>query len=446
MVIVDRELQKREQSGAPIRVGVVGAGYMGRGIVTQLLRPPVGMRLAAISNRTVEKVERILLNAGIGRFLRAGSSAQVEHAVARREYAVTDNPALLCDAGNIDVIVDATSDIEFGAQVAMRAIKHGKHIVLNAILDATVGPLLKTYADRYGVVLTYTDGDEPGVAANLVRFVKSIGYEPVAAGNLKGLLDPHRTPETQKAFAQRVNQSAEMITSFADGTKLAIECAILANATGFKTGKRGMYGPRCAHIRDAAALFPKEQLLNGGLVDFVLGAEPGTGAWVIGYNEVPVNREYMQYFKMGEGPFYVFHTPFHLPHLQVLNTIARAALFHDATVAPLDQPVCDVLTVAKRDLKSGEILGPVGGFDYYGVLDSANTVQQERLLPVGLAEGHRLSRDVRKDQPITYMDVSAPRRDRLCDVLRAEQDARFFAPTHTPSVAAAAHASPIARY
>src|SRR5437879_11198013 len=120
MVIVDRELQKREQSGAPIRVGVVGAGHMGRGIVAQLLRPPVGMRLAAISNRTVEKAERILLNAGIGHFLRAGSSAQVEHAVARREYAVTDNPTLLCDAENIDVIVDATSDIEFGAQVVMR--------------------------------------------------------------------------------------------------------------------------------------------------------------------------------------------------------------------------------------------------------------------------------------------------------------------------------------
>jgi predicted homoserine dehydrogenase-like protein len=435
MVILDRELQKREERGAPIRVGVIGAGYMGEGIVTQLLRPPVGMRLGAVSNRTIGKAERLLLN-GTGRFVRAGSPAEVDQAVARGEYAVTDNSMCLCDAENIDVIVDATSDIEFGAQIAMRAMQHGKHVVLNAILDATVGPILKTYADRYGVVLTYTDGDEPGVAANLVRFVKGIGYEPVAAGNIKGLLDPHRTPDTQKAFAERVNQSAEMITSFADGTKLAVECAILANATGFKAGKRGMYGPRCAHIREAASFFPTDQLLNGGLVDFVLGAEPGTGAWVIGYNEGPVNRRYMEYFKMGEGPFHVFHTPFHLPHLQILDTIARAALFQDATVTPLDRPVCDVLAVAKRDLKAGEVLGPVGGFDYYGVLDDANTVLQEELLPVGLAAGQHLSREVRKDHPISYRDIATPRRGRLCDALREEQDARFFAAIYTHSAAA----------
>lgn len=439
MVILDRELQKREERGAPIRVGVIGAGYMGEGIVTQLLRPPVGMRLGAVSNRTIGKAERVLLN-GKGRFVRAASPAQVDHAVARGEYAVTDNPMCLCDAENIDVIVDATSDIELGAQIAMRAMQHGKHVVLNAILDATVGPILKTYADRYGVVLTYTDGDEPGVAANLVRFVKGIGYEPVAAGNIKGLLDPHRTPDTQKAFAERVNQSAEMITSFADGTKLAVECAILANATGFRTGKRGMYGPRCSHIREAASHFPTDQLLNGGLVDFVLGAEPGTGAWVIGYNESPVNRRYMEYFKMGEGPFHVFHTPFHLPHLQILDTIARASLFQDATVTPLDRPVCDVLAVAKRDLKAGEVLGPVGGFDYYGILDEATTIQQEQLLPVGLAEGHRLSREIRKDHPIAYRDVVAPRRDRLCDALREEQDARFFATSYAHSAAASSSA------
>ncbi len=163
---------------------------------------------------------------------------------------------------------------------------------------------------------------------------------------------------------------------------------------------------------------------------------------------VPQERETLlrEYGRTADRTCHVFHTPFHLPHLQILDTIARAALFHDATVTPLDRPVCDVLAVAKRDLKAGEVLGPVGGFDYYGILDEANTTQQEQLLPVGLAEGHRLSREIRKDRPIAYRDVVAPRRDRLCDILRAEQDRRFFAPTYTHRAAAAMlPSSPIAR-
>jgi len=425
MVIVDTALERREQENHPIRVGLVGAGYMGRGIALQLLRPLTGMRLAAISNRTVSKAEEAVRGAGIERFRRVSSVPQIEEAIEQNICSVTDDATLLCDAENIDIIVDATSDPEYGAMVALRAIEQGKHIVLNASLDATVGPILKRYADRNGVIATYTDGDEPGVAANLFRFVKSIGFQPVAAGNLKGMLDPYRTPETQRAFADRVKQSPTMITSYADGTKLSIECTILANTTGLKPGKRGMYGPRCAHVREAGKLFPPDQLLAGGLVDFLLGAEPGTGAFVVAYNENRACSEYLSYLKMGDGPFYTFYTPFHLPHLQVLNTIARAVLFRDPTTSPLGKPVCDVVTTAKRDLKAGETLDEMGGFTFYGMIDTAEIVQQEGLLPVGLAEGCRLKRNIAKDQSISYRDIEVPA-DRLCDKLRAEQDECFF--------------------
>jgi len=426
MVIVDMKLQERELQSRPIRVGLLGAGYMGRGIARQLLRPVPGMRLAAISNRTIAKAEGVLHEAGNDHFLRVTSTAQLEDAIARGQHAVAEDPMLLCQAGNIDIILDATSDIEFGAKIALCAIENGKHVVINAAVDSTIGPVLKTYADRQGVVLTYTDGDEPGVAANLCRFVKGLGYRLVAAGNLKGLLDPYRTPQTQWAFAERVKQSAEMITSFADGTKLSMECTILANATGLRVGKRGMYGPKCAHVREAVSLFPVEQLMNGGLVDYLLGAEPGTGAFAIGYNENRLDREYMSHFKMGEGPFYVFYTPYHLPHLQVLSTVARAVLFGDPTVTPLGKPVADVLTVAKRALAADQILDSVGGFDYYGQIDAAEVVQQENLLPVALAQGCRLKRALAKDALITYRDVEVPA-GRLCDRIRAEQDKLFFA-------------------
>jgi predicted homoserine dehydrogenase-like protein len=386
------------------------------------------MRLAALSNRTVSKAEQALRDGGLHDFQKVSSTAQLEQAAARGKVSVTDDPTILCDASNIDVIIDATSDMELGALVVLRAIDRGKHVVLfNAVLDATVGPILKTYADRNNVVITYTDGDEPGVAANLFRFVKTIGYHPLAAGNLKGLLDPYRTPETQKAFAERVHQSAPMITSFADGTKLSVECTILANSTGLRVGKRGMYGPKCDHVNEAVNLFPREQLLNGGLVDFLLGAAPHTGAFVIGYNENPIDREYMSFFKMGDGPFYVFYTPYHLPQVQVLSTIARAALFHDPTTSPIGKPVCDVLSVAKRNLKAGETLDGIGGFTCYGMIENAPVAQKEAILPMGLSENCRLKRDIPKDQAITYADVEVPS-GRLCDRLRTEQNERFYAP------------------
>ncbi len=430
MIIVDKELERREQEGNPIRVGIVGAGYMGRGIALQLLARLVGMRLAAISNRTLSKASQALHDGGVNDFNIVDSVRALEQAVSQGKCSVTEDPLLLCDAANIDVIVDATSDMDCGTRVALRSLDRGKHVIsLNAVVDSTVGPILKTYADRNNLVITYSDGDEPGVALNLFRFVKTIGYHPVAAGNLKGLLDPYRTPETQRAFAERANQSANMITSYADGTKLSMECTILANATGLKAGKRGMYGPTCGHVKEAVSLFPPEQLLNGGLVDFLLGAEPHTGAFVVGYNEHPINKQYMSYFKMGDGPFYVFYTPFHLPHLQVLGTIARAVLFHDATAAPLGKPVCDVLTVAKRDLKAGETLDGIGGFTCYGIIDNSEVVQRENLLPIGLAEGCRLKRAILKDQTITCADVEVPA-GRLCDTLRAEQDQHFAVPLH----------------
>ena len=230
--------------GNPVRVGLVGAGYMGRGIALQIVTAFPGLRLAAISNRTLSDAERAYREAGITDFVHAKNVAQMETAIAEGRAAVTGDALLLSEANGLDVIVEATGEIEFGARVVMKALERRKHVVLmNAELDATLGPILKTYADRNGVILTNTDGDEPGVAMNLFRFVKTIGFRPVLAGNLKGFYDPHRTPETQRKFAEEHHQKPRLITSFVDGTKLSMELTVLANATGFGVGKRGMYGP-----------------------------------------------------------------------------------------------------------------------------------------------------------------------------------------------------------
>jgi predicted homoserine dehydrogenase-like protein len=426
MIIVDKALEKRQEEDNPIRVALVGAGFMGRGISLQIEKYINGMSLVAISNRTLSRAERAYREAEVHPIKTVETVTQLEDSIAMGEHAITNNAMLLCEAEGIDAVIEATGEVEFSASVAMKAIECRKHIILvNAELDATLGPILRVYAERAGVVITNADGDQPGTAMNLLRFVRTVGYDPVLAGNIKGLQDHYRTPETQREFARQYGINPKKAASFADGTKISMENAVIANATGFKIGKRGMYGPRCAHVSESVALFPLDQLLNGGLVDYILGAEPGPGVFVLGYNEHSIRQHYMKYLKMGDGPLYVFYTPYHLPHLEVPLTVARAVLFQDAAIAPLAGPVCDVITVAKRDLKAGEALDGIGGFTCYGTIDNYDVCQAENLLPMGLSEGGCLTRDIPKDQAISYNDVELPA-GRLCDKLRAEQNDYFL--------------------
>jgi predicted homoserine dehydrogenase-like protein len=425
MIIVDTALEKREQEGKPIRVGMVGAGYMGRGIALQIQKYVKGMKLVAISNRTLSEAERAYRQAGVDIVKPVETVAQLEEIISQGQFAITDDAMLLCEAQSIDALIEVTGTIEYSAHVTMKAIENKKNVILmNAELDATIGPILKLYADRAGVVITTADGDQPGVIMNLYRYVKAIGCKPVLAGNMKGLQDPYRTPETQKGYAEKYKQKPQMVTSFADGTKISMEMAVVANATGFRAGKRGMYGPRCEHVNDAVNIFPMDQMLNGGLVDYVLGAEPAPGIFILGYNENPIQKQYMNYYKMGDGPLYVFYTPYHICHFETPLTVARAVLFKDAAATPASGPVCDVITVAKYNLKEGEILDGIGGFTCYGMLENYGICQAENLLPMGLSEGCRLMRNIQRDQAITYSDVELPP-GRLCDKLRAEQNEYF---------------------
>lgn len=424
MILVDKALAERQQKNNPVRVAIVGAGYSGKTIAYQIIKSFPGIRLAAISNRNITAAREAYSSAGVTDVRLVENHKALEQAIRDNKFAVTEDASILCDAEGIDAVIEATGTTEFGAEVVLQAIKHGKHIILmNVELDATLGPILKVRADRAGVIYSNSDGDEPGVAMNMIRFVKSIGLNPMVAGNLKGLYDPYRTPETQRGFAEKANQKATTMTHFADGTKLSMELNVLANATGFRVGKRGMYGPALGHVNESAKFY-LDKLLAGGMVDFLIGAAPSNGAFVLGYSEDPVKAAYLKYLKMGDGPLYTFYTPFHLPQLEIPLTVARAVLFQDATVAPLGGPVCDAITIAKRDLKAGGILDGIGGFTCYALIENYDQSRRENALPMGISEGCRLKRDISKDQLVTYKDVELPK-DRLCDKLRKEQDEYF---------------------
>ncbi|MGI8504910.1 MAG: NAD(P)H-dependent oxidoreductase [Hassallia sp.] len=427
MIIVDRALQVRAEAGNPVKVAMIGAGFMGRGIANQIANSVPGMELVAIFNRQIDAAKRAYSEAGIENVQVVSTVTELEDAIARGEYAVTEDAMLLCQAEGIDALIEVTGAVEFGAQVVMEAIAHRKHVIMmNAELDGTIGPILKVYADKAGVILSACDGDQPGVEMNLYRFVKSIGLTPLLCGNIKGLQDPYRNPTTQEAFAKRWGQKAHMVTSFADGTKISFEQAIVANATGMTIAKRGMLGYDFAgHVDEMTNMYDVEQLKElGGIVDYVVGAKPGPGVFVFATHDDPKQRHYLNLYKLGEGPLYSFYTPYHLCHFEVPLSVARAVLFQDAVMSPIAGPLVDVVTTAKIDLKSGETLDGIGYYMTYGQCEKSEIVQEQNLLPIGLAEGCRLKRDIAKDQVLTYDDVELPS-GRLSDKLRAEQNAYF---------------------
>ncbi|MBD2246681.1 Gfo/Idh/MocA family oxidoreductase [Nostoc sp. FACHB-888] len=429
MIIIDRALQARAAAGNPIKVGMIGAGFMGRGIANQIVNSVPGMELVAISNRKIDAAKQAYSEAGIEDIQVVATVSELEDAIANGNYAVTEDAKLLCRAEGIEAIIEVTGAVEFGAHIVMEAIAHCKHVIMmNAELDGTIGPILKVYADKAGVILSACDGDQPGVQMNLYRFVKSIGLTPLLCGNIKGLQDPYRNPTTQEGFAKRWGQKPHMVASFADGTKISFEQAIVANATGMKVAKRGMLGYDFnGSVDEMTQLYDVEQLKElGGIVDYVVGAKPGPGVYVFATHDDPKQQHYLNLYKLGEGPLYSFYTPYHLCHFEVPLSVARAVLFGDAVMSPLAGPLVDVVTTAKIDLKAGETLDGIGYYMTYGQCDNSNIVQQQNLLPIGLAEGCRLKRDISKDQVLTYEDVELPE-GRLCDQLRTEQNT-YFAP------------------
>jgi predicted homoserine dehydrogenase-like protein len=427
VIIVDNALKAREREGKPIRVGMVGAGFMGQGLTNQITHSVPGMRMAAIYNRRPERARHVYQYSGLDNVVMAESQSQLDQAIRQGQPAVAEDPFMICRSGEIDVLIDVTGSVEFGARVILEAFRNGKPVVMmNAEVDATVGPILQVYARKHGVVLSACDGDEPGLQMNLVRWVQGLGLIPRVVGNVKGLQDPYRNPTTQKGWAERWGQNAAMVTSFADGSKISFEQTIVANATGFKVRSRGMSrGVKYdGSIMDIHKLYDLDEARAlGGVIDYTVGPA-GIKAFVLAEHTDPKQRHYLNLYKMGEGPLYPFWVPYHLVHFETPNSIARVVLFRDNLAPPLAGPVVEVCAVAKRDLAAGEVLDEYGMYTTYGEAANTEEMSAKRYLPEGLVEGCKLKRAIAKDQVLTYDDVELPV-GRLADRLRAEQYRHF---------------------
>lgn len=429
MISINKKLKALEEENKRIRVGVVGAGLMGTGLVTQMSLMK-GMTPSILVDRTEEKAIKAYLSAGITRdqIAIANSLDEMNYGMEQGKYIVSSKIEYASQANLVDVVVDATGRPDAGAEIAMNSINNRKHIVmLNIEADATIGHILNNYAKDAGVIYTGSSGDEPGAVKEIYDFADMLGFNILALCKGKNNpLDFAMTPDLLIQRASKDKLNPRMLTSFIDGTNTMIEMAVVANATGFIPDIRGCHGPD-AELKTLAQLFSLKSeggILNQyGIVDFVKGVAPGVFA-VISSDKTIVNEQ-MRFLKMGHGPNYILYRPYHLTSLETPISVARAYFDNIATIAPLNEkPSAEVITIAKRDLKASENLDSIGGYTVYGSLETYDKAKTENLVPIGLInENTKVLKDIKMGETIRYNDIKLDN-SYICK-LRREQDDFF---------------------
>lgn len=408
MLGINKKLKELEEKNRPIKVSLVGAGLMGKGLVSQLMLVK-GMVPALVVSRKIEDAIEAYTLAGVSRedIKVAKNLEDINIALEKNMYVVSHITEYATKPNLIDVVVDATGVPDAGAKIALDAILNKKHIVmLNVEADIVVGPILNKLAQNAGVVYTGTAGDEPGSIKEIVDFAEATGFEVLAVGKGKNNpIDYDATPESVKEQAMKSKLKPLRLASFVDGTNTMVEMAAIANSTGFIPDIRGGHGPTTdvKNLPKVYSLKEEGGILNQyKIVDYAHGIAPGV--FVIVTSSLPQVHHEMKFLKMGDGPNYVLYRPYHLTSLETPISIARAVLYNEPTIAPIfDKPVAEVVTRAKMDLKKGQRLDGIGEYTVIGTVDTYETAKDKNLLPIGLVNKNTLvKRDIKKGEFITY--------------------------------------------
>jgi predicted homoserine dehydrogenase-like protein len=418
----ERLIDRERTTGRPVRVGLVGAGQMGRGFVAQVRRIS-GMEVVAVADLDLQRATGALRAAGVENITTGDDLDKLSDVVADGgTVAVTDHT--MVTALPVDMVIDATGVPEIGAQVALRSVLAGRHVgLLNVETDITVGWLLSRMAARSGAVYTLCRGDEPAETLKLVEFARDLAFDIVCAGKGKNNpMNPHATPADLADEAKRKRMNPKMLTSFVDGSKAMIEMAALANAADLGVSRRGMSAYRTTVPELHEVFRPAADggiLDRSGVVDLATGPV-APGVFVVARSDEPTVLEEMDYLGMGAGPYYSFYRPYHLASIEAPLSIPAAVLDGRSDIYPRTWRA-EVAAGAKRDLRAGEVIDGIGGECVYGVIDSADVVKAEGFVPLGLLAGARLTRDVPGDRILTHDDVEIDTGTTIAQ-LRALQD------------------------
>lgn len=411
---VYQQLLQRERENNPIKVGVIGAGQMGFGMIAQISNIP-GMIVAGVCDVNVAAAQR-------------AADYYNSKSVKRNPVIVTNDYREVIQSQTVEVIVDATGVPEVGANISLETLRSKKHLVLlNVEVDITIGSIMYQMFNNAGLVYTGSAGDEPAATVELYEFAKTMGFEVLVAGKGKNnKLNTTSNPDVCAAEAAQKHMSAHMLAAFQDGTKTMAEMNLLSNATGLLPDKVGMHGVS-ANVKDVAdKLNLKENggvLDNFGVVEYVDGLAPGV--FVIVKSDIePVDNE-LRYLKVGNGPHYTLYRPYHLASLETPITIAKAVLQHDASIHPIGAPVSETVAVAKRDINAGETLDGIGGYSVRGVLETHIDMKVNGHIPIGLISGKVVvKKDIKLGQFLTLEDVELDPSTTVWK-LRALQDQLF---------------------
>jgi predicted homoserine dehydrogenase-like protein len=431
-VMIHQDLAKLEAEGKPIRVGVSGAGWIGSGFVAQVAHVK-GMRVSLLADTNLAAAREAFIASGVepDDIFEAEEIGSAEDALRADKRVISGSYTLAPQLDSIDIVADITPSPATGAETAYACIQYGKDIVLvNIEADVTVGHILNRLAQQSGILYTVSSGDEPGCLMELWDFVMSLGYEPIVIGKGKNNpLNPAANPDTVAESARKAHKDPYQVASYVDGTKTMFEMTCAANATGCRPMQRGMCGPE-ATLETVSQVFALEE--DGGIttrlgtIDFVQGDSMAGGVFITVRIEDERIRDDLQYLKVGQGKYFTFFRPYHLWFLEAPISVARAHLYQQRTLVPRDEPVADVMTLAKRDLKPGERLDEFGGYTFYGLIDEAAVTRKLDALPVGLAPGAEVIHPVPAGQILTWRDVKLDETSRVVQ-LRRQQDAILYA-------------------
>ena len=418
----DRLQQRLDETGQPLRVGLVGAGQMGTGLAAQLLRMP-GITLSAVLDVQKERAEDALGQAGIT----PDPADDVDKAAQAIERGGSVALTAIDDLGGLplDIVVEATGVPDVGARIAVEGLAAGINVAtLTVESDVTVGGYMAQLADESTALYSVCRGDEPVETKILVDYARDLNFEVICAGKGKNNpLDPYATPEslTERAAGKQMNP--KMLTSFVDGSKAMIEMASLANTTGLGVSKRGMHGPASTvpTLHQTFALKEDGGILErAGVVDYCTGPV-APGVFVVVRTEDPYVHHEMTYLQMGDGPYFALYRPYHLASLEAPLTVYEMVLDHRPSLTS-EHWTAEVGAQAKRPLTAGEKVDGIGGSMVRGLIDPSEDFARDGLVPLGVLSGAVLKRDVPTDHTLTYDDVELNESSVIVRMRRIQED------------------------